>query len=417
MRLTTKILVGLVAGTLVGVGAQAAGGPFRETVLALEPLGTAFIRLISMVVVPLVVASLFVGVGTLGDIRLLGRIGGKSLAYFLITTVVAAVVGLTIALVAEPGAALDPGVRDAIAADYGQSAEASISRAESLSLTDRLLEIIPRNPVQAAADMNLLPLIFATLCFGAAASTLPKAHRDSLIRFFDAVNQAAAVIIDWVMRLAPYAIFILIATALTRFGVELLRGLLVYSLLIIAGELFHGLVILMLVLRTAGIRVRAFWRHVAPAPLLAFSTASSNAALPVSLEVAERDLGVSNQVASFVLPVGATLNMNGGALYKALTAVFLAQVYGVPLGPPEYLTVVVTATLAALAGVGVPGSSLVTTLIVLGAIGMGPQAAAGIALVAGVDRFLDMFRTGVNVVGDLTAAAIVAKSEGEAIRA
>ncbi len=417
MRLTTQILLGLVAGILVGVGAQAVGGAVRDAVLALEPVGTAFIRLISMVVVPLVVASLFVGVGTLGDMRLLGRIGGKALAYFLVTTVVAAVIGLAIALAAEPGATLDPEVRDAISADYGQSAEASVTRAESLSLTQRLIEIIPRNPVQAAADMNLLPLIFATLCFGAAASTLPRARREPLIRFFEAVNEAAAVIIDWVMRLAPYAIFILIATALTRFGVELLQGLLVYSLLIIAGELFHGVVVLMLVLRAAGIGVRAFWRHVGAAPLVAFSTASSNAALPVSLEVAERNLGVSNRVASFVLPVGATLNMNGGALYKALTAVFLAQVYSVPLGVPEYLTVVVTATLAALAGVGVPGSSLVTTLIVLGAIGMGPQAATGIALVAGVDRFLDMFRTGVNVTGDLTAAAVVAKSEGEIIRA
>ena len=169
----------------------------------------------------------------------------------------------------------------------------------------------------------------------------------------------------------------------------------------------------MLVLRLAGVNVRAFWKHVADGPLMAFSTASSNAALPVSLEVAERNLGVSKEVRSFVLPVGATLNMNGSALYKGLTVVFIAQVYGVPLGVAEYVTIIFASTMAAVAGVGVPGSSLVTTLIVLGAIGMGPQAAAGIALVVGLDRFLDMFRTGINVLGDLTCTAIVAKWEGE----
>jgi Na+/H+-dicarboxylate symporter len=150
---------------------------------------------------------------------------------------------------------------------------------------------------------------------------------------------------------------------------------------------------------------------------MAFSTASSNAALPVSLDVAQKNLGVSNEVASFVLPVGATLNMNGSALYKGLTVAFIAQVYGVSLGPAEHLTIILTSTMAAVAGVGVPGSSLVTTLIVLGAIGMGPQAAAGIALVVGLDRFLDMFRTGVNVLGDLVVTAMVAKGEGETLRA
>jgi Na+/H+-dicarboxylate symporter len=288
---------------------------------------------------------------------------------------------------------------------------------EALSIRQQLVEIIPRNPVGAAAEMNLLPLIFATLLFGAAASGLEPDKRDPLVAFFDGVNGAAGVIIEWVMKLAPYAVFILIASALAQFGADLLRALLLYSILIIAGEAIHGFGILMLALRAAGVNVRAFWRHVADGPLMAFSTASSNAALPVSLEVAERRLGVSNEVSSFVLPVGATLNMNGSALYKGLTVAFIAQVYGVALGPVEHVTIIVASTLAAVAGVGVPGSSLVTTLIVLGAIGMGPQAAAGIALVVGLDRFLDMFRTGVNVLSDLTCTAIVAKGEGEVLEA
>jgi len=336
---------------------------------------------------------------------------------FLGTTFIAATIGLYMGVLVKPGASMAPEVRDRIASEYQAGAEASAAAAETVSIRDRLVEIIPRNPVGAAAEMNLLPLIFATLLFGAAASVLEPAKRDPLVAFFDGINAASGVIIDWIMKLAPYAVFILIAGALARFGIELLQALLLYSVLIIVGETLHGFGVLMLALRASGINVRQFWRHVADGPLMAFSTASSNAALPVSLEVAEKKLGVTNEVASFVLPVGATLNMNGSALYKGLTVAFIAQVYGVPLGPAEHLTIILTSTMAAVAGVGVPGSSLVTTLIVLGAIGMGPQAAAGIALVVGLDRFLDMFRTGVNVLGDLVCTAIVAKGEGETLRA
>jgi DAACS family dicarboxylate/amino acid:cation (Na+ or H+) symporter len=406
VKLTTKILLGLVVGAVVGVAVQASGSEgAKDLLLAFEPLGTAFIRLISMVVVPLVVASLFVGTCSVGDVRRLGRIGTRSLAYFLVTTVIASSIGLCLGVLMKPGARLAPDVRDRIAAEYRENADASAAAAEDISLTDQLVEIVPRNPIRAAADMNLLPLIFATLVFGAAASVLEPARREPLVAFLEGVNAASGVIIQWVMKLAPYAVLVLIAGALARFGIELLRGLLLYSVLIIIGELLHGFGVLMLALRMAGIKVVTFWKHVADGPLMAFSTASSNAALPVSLEVAEHNLGVSKEVRSFVLPVGATLNMNGSALYKGLTVPFIAQVYGVPLGPAEYVTIILASTMAAVAGVGVPGSSLVTTLIVLGAIGMGPQAAAGIALVVGLDRFLDMFRTGVNVLGDLTCTA------------
>ena len=414
MKLTTKILLGLVVGAAVGVAVQASGSEnAKAAVLAFEPLGTAFIRLISMVVVPLVVASLFVGICSVGDVRRLGRIGTRSLAYFLITTIIASSIGLCLGVLVKPGTSLNPDVRDRIAAEYQAGADESAVAAEAVSLTDQLVEIIPRNPIAAAANMNLLPLIFATLVFGAAASVLEPSKREPMVAVMEGVNAASGIIIHWVMKLAPYAVLVLIAGAMARFGVELLRGLLLYSSLIIIGELVHGFGVLMLALRLAGVNVRAFWKHVADGPLMAFSTASSNAALPVSLEVAERNLGVSKEVRSFVLPVGATLNMNGSALYKGLTVVFIAQVYGVPLGVAEYVTIIFASTMAAVAGVGVPGSSLVTTLIVLGAIGMGPQAAAGIALVVGLDRFLDMFRTGINVLGDLTCTAIVAKWEGE----
>ena len=418
MKVTTQILVGMALGALLGVAAQLFEWTWMQSALiALTPIGTAFVRLISMVVVPLVVASLFVGICSVGDIRRLGRVGGRTLAYFLGTSVVAAVLGLTLAVVVQPGATVAPEVRDRIAAEYSEGSEARAQVAAEVSMVDRVLEMIPRNPVKAAADMDLLALIVFTILFAAAAASLPAAQTRALLGLFGGVNAAMGVVIDWVMRLAPLAVFVLIGGAVARFGTELLQALALYAVLVILGELFHAFVVLSVVLRLAGIRVRAFWRHVAPAPLLAFATASSNATLPVSLEVAQERLGVSNAVASFVLPVGATLNMNGGALYKALTAAFLAQVYGIALGPGEYLTIVVTATMAALAGVGVPGSSLVTTLIVLGAIGMGPQAAAGIALVVGLDRFLDMFQTSINIIKNLTAVAVITKAEGEAIAA
>lgn len=417
MRLTTKIMAGLVAGALTGLAASTIGGPLRTIVLHAEPVGTAFIRLISMVVVPLVVASLFVGVGSLGDIRRLGRIGGRSLVYFLVTTLIAAALGLSLALLFRPGERLSPETRDRIAADFSTTGQQRAESAGTLSIGDRLLDIVPANPIDAAAKTDLLPLIFATLLFAAAASVLDAARKDPLLSFFGGVNAAAGVLIGWIMKLAPLAVFVLIAGAMARFGLDLLRGLLLYAVLVIAGELLHGFGVLMLALRMAGVRVRRFWRHVADAPILAFSTASSNAALPVSLDVAEKRLGVSRDVASFVLPVGATLNMNGSALYKGVTVVFLAQVYGVHLGASGYATILLMSTLAAIAGVGVPGSSLVTTVMVLSAVGMGPQSAAGIALVVGLDRFLDMFRTANNVLGDLTCAAIVARLEGETLDA
>jgi Na+/H+-dicarboxylate symporter len=327
VKLTTKILLGLVVGAAVGVAVQASGSEnARAAVLAFEPLGTAFIRLISMVVVPLVVASLFVGICSVGDVRRLGRIGTRSLAYFLITTIIASSIGLCLGVLVKPGTSLNPDVRDRIAAEYQAGADESAVAAEAVSLTDQLVEIIPRNPIAAAANMNLLPLIFATLVFGAAASVLEPSKREPMVAVMEGVNAASGVIIHWVMKLAPYAVLVLIAGAMARFGVELLRGLLLYSILIIVGELVHGFGVLMLALRLAGVNVRAFWKHVADGPLMAFSTASSNAALPVSLEVAERNLGVSKEVRSFVLPVGATLNMNGSALYKGLTVVFIAQV-------------------------------------------------------------------------------------------
>ncbi len=416
MMLSTKIFIGLLSGIAVGGLARILRVDWLVDVLVgLEPLGDGFIRLISMVVVPLVVGSLTVATASLGDGRRLVGIGGRTLAYFFGTTVIAVGIGVALAWIVQPGVGMDPATREALTAQF-QSDVAAVAAPVTAerSWLDVLVELVPSNPVAAAAQMDLLPLIVATVLLGVAVGAIPEERRRVIIIFFQAINDAAMVIIGWFMKLAPYAVFALIAATVARFGTDLLQRLLVYSLVVVAGCVLHVLGTFSVALRfLARVKVVDFYRSVAEAPLLAFSTASSNATLPVSMDVAERKLGISNRVTSFVIPAGATLNMNGSALYKGVTAVFILQVYGLPFGFEQLMIILVTATAAAVAGVGIPGSSLVTTLIVLNALGLGPQAAAGIALVVGLDRILDMFRTAVNVTGDLTCAAYIARVEGE----
>lgn len=373
---------------------------FQRAVIACEPIGAAFIRLITMVVIPLVVASLFVGVASLGDVRRLGRIGGRTLLYFLVTTVIAASIGLTLALVTGLGS--------------GVSAETSAAPAgpeHAVDLAQLFINMLPQNPVASAAQGDLMPLIIAVCIFGAAATLSRSEGRRTLIAFFDGLYELSMIVIGWMMKLAPVAVLVLIASLVARSGAAMLQGLLVFVVTVLAA-LAIQLVLLLAILRIgAGVSPGRFFSSVSDALLLAFSTASSSVALPASMAAARQRLGLSDEVVGFVLPSGTTLNKNGAAIYKSVTAVFLAHVYGVPLGPVQLLTIVVTSTAAAFAGAGVPGSSLVTTLVVLNAIGLGPRASAGIALVAGVDRPLDMCRTLVNTVGNLVGAVWIDAGE------
>jgi len=416
MRLHTKILIGLTAGLVVGATARAdVAVPLATAIMWIEPAGTMFIRAITMLVIPLVVAGLFVSVASLGDARRLGRIGGRTLSVFLLTTVAGAVIGLGVALALGAGSGLDPTVRDAIAGQFsasGQAATANVAAVPTLSET--LVAMVPVNPVAAAAAGDLLALIVATVAFGVAATRLPQARRDALIALFAAVNDAALLIVGWLMRAAPAAIGVLIAATVLRSGVDLLRSLAAYAVIVVAALAVHVVFVIAPLLRIgARIGIARFARDTGDAMMLAFSTASSSVTLPVSLGAAAR-LGTPASVANFVLPAGTTLNKNGAAVYKAATAVFLAHIYGVELGPAQFITIIITTVIASSAGAGVPGSSLVTTLIVLNAIGLGPNAAAGIALVAGIDRPLDMCRTAVNTISNLVCAAWVGRSESTA---
>jgi Na+/H+-dicarboxylate symporter len=416
MQLYTKILIGLVAGTLAGVLASLLGiQPLTDLLIAIRPLGDAWIRLITMIVIPLVVASLLVGTASLGDLRKVGRIGGKTIVYYMLTTAIAVTIGLVISNVIRPGSSIEESTRDSLTAQFeGEAATRMILAEEKPSTVQILLEMIPRNPVQAAAEMDLLPLIVFTIIFGAAITMVDAERRDAVLNVFHGVNDASMVMIHWVMKLAPYAVFALLGAVVAESGLDLLRSLFIYTLVVFGGLLLQGIVTYGLVLRfLAGFNPLDFVRRIAKAPLIAFSTSSSNATLPVTIETAEEEVGVSNEVASFVLPLGATINMDGTALYQAVAVMFIAQIYGIPLSVGDQLVIVMTATLASVGAAGVPSAGIITLIIVLNSVGMAAQVQAGIALILGVDRILDMCRTALNVTGDLTAATVIARSENE----
>jgi proton glutamate symport protein len=413
MKLYTKILLALVMGATIGIIAKAYELAWLQTaVLAIEPFGAAFIRLMTMIVLPLVVSSLLVGTASLGDVQRVGKVGARTLMFSVLATMAAAGIGLLVFHVIRPGSGLDPAIRDGLAAQF--TAEAQSAAAVKSSLVQTLLEVIPRNPFQALATLDLLAVVFFTIVFGAATGTLSEARKRPIISFFDSVNDVSMIMIGWVMRFAPYGVFALSAAVFARFGLDLLGSLLLFCITVFVGELLHGLGLFGLVIKfLVGMNPVTFFRKIAKAPLVAFSTSSSNATLPVSIEVAETELGISKKIAGFVLPLSATLNKTGSALYKAVAVMFIAQVYGFPIGVTEQLIIIVAATASAISGAGVPGSGMVTILIVLNAVGMSAQAQAGVALVVGVDRILDMVRTTVNVIGQIVGAAWVARADGE----
>ena len=417
MQLFTKILIGLIAGTIVGLIANVADiGWLRDLLAAIDPLGTAFIRLITMIVIPLVVASLLVGTASLGDLRKLGRIGGKTLAYYFVTTSIAVILGLIVSNLIRPGGRIDPATRDSLASQFEGQARGSMQvAAQAPSIKDVLLNIIPRNPIQAAAQFDLLPLIFFSVVFGAAISVLPGENKATVISFFSGINDASMIVIGWVMRLAPYAVFALIAAIVSQFGLDLLRSLLIYALTVILGLALHMFVTTPILVRFAArMNPVDFFRKIIAVPIFAFSTSSSNATLPLTMSTAENKLGVSKEVSSFVLPLGATINMDGTALYQAVAVMFIAQIYDIPMSLTAQATVVLTATLASIGTAGVPSAGIITLIIVLQSVGLGDRVEAGIALILGVDRILDMLRTAVNVTGDLSCAAFISRTEAGA---
>jgi Na+/H+-dicarboxylate symporter len=404
VKLPNRILIEQLVGAVVGAIARVdAASWLLSLVAALEPVGTIFIRLITMVVIPMVVASLFVGIASLGDVRALGRVGGQTLIWFVGTTVIAATIGLLVALLS--------GVGRGVTSPPGVAAAVVDTTVKVPGFGQTLVDMVPSNLFAAASRGELLPLILAVCLFAAAATSLPDGRRQTLVSFFGAVNDVSMVVVRWLMSLAPAAVLLLVADTVATSGLDLLASLAGYAAVVILAMVIHlVLVLLPSIVLGARRRVGEFVRATGDAIAMAFSTASSNVTLPISIRDARERLGLPADVVSFVLPAGATLNKNGAAVYKAVTAVFIARIYGVDLHSAQILTIVAMSTVAAFAGAGVPGSSLVTTLLVLNAIGLGPYAAAGIALVTGIDRPLDMCRTALNTFGNLVGTAWVGRA-------
>jgi Na+/H+-dicarboxylate symporter len=408
VKLHTKILIGLIAGAAAGLAANALGFDWLLKVFTyLDVYGRAFIRLITMIIIPLVVASLMGGVASLGDIRKLGRIGGKTLAFFLLTTIIAAAIGIPVALLIKPGAGVDQ--RPSVSS-------ATTIPPKNTSVAEGLLSIIPSNPVASAANGDLLGLIVFTVIFGAAVGILPDQRRGPLLILFAGINDASMVVIGWAMKLAPTAVYCLIAAAVARFGAGFLRGLALFCVAVLVGLLIHLFGTYGFILKAlCGVNPWKFYRRISEVPLMAFSTSSSSATLPVSMETAEKSLGISTAVSGFVLPLGATMNKTGSALYKTTAVMFITQVLGVHTSLSREMLIIFAATVSAMTTAGVPGSGMVSIVLVLQIAGLGELAPAGIAVVAGVDRILDMCRTAVNVTGNMVCAEYVARSEGEVL--
>ncbi len=377
-----------------------------------QPVGKLFMRLIKMVIVPLVFASLLVGVASLGDVRKLGRLGGKTLGLYMLTTAIAVTIGLVVAHVFQPGSFIAEADRAALLAQFGSAAEGKTEAAAMApSAMDNVLAIIPLNPIESLASGNMLQIIFFAVILGVALTMLGEGEGKPVVNFFDRIQNAMIVVIHMVMAIAPYGVAALVAEVVGTSGFSVLKALLVYGLVVVAGLALQAtLVYGGLVKVLARMPLLRFMKAIRPAQLIAFSTSSSSAALPVSMECAEENLGVSNSVSSFVLPLGSTVNMDGTALYQGVAAIFIAQVFQMDLSLGDQLSIVLAATMASVGAAGVPGAGMVTLAMVLTAAGI-PQV--GLALILGMDRLLDMFRTAVNVTGDLAVTSVMAVSEGE----
>lgn len=412
MPLHTRILLALLLGAIAGLGVHSLAGDAEWTIWLADnvaaPVGEIFLRLLLMTVVPLVFASIVLGVTGLGDVRNLGRVGGKTLVYFLASSAVAAVLGIVLVNVVDPGSSLDPAVRAALLDDFRDQASSMQAGSPGFGV-DMLVNIVPRNPMEAAANMDMLAVIFFALVFGVALALIPRERAAPLIAVIESLGDVVIKIIEMVMRLAPYGVFALIFVVTSRFGWSLLAQLGVYVVLVMVGLTLHTVVTLSLMVKfLGGMRPMDFWRRSRTVIVTAFATSSSSATLPTSIAVAERELKVPPTIAGFVLPLGATMNMNGTAVYVGITVLFLAQVFGVDLTLGQQVVVALLGVITAIGAAGVPGGSLPLIMVILASVGVPPES---IAIILGVDRILDMARTVPNVVGDLTAAVFLAHSE------
>jgi proton glutamate symport protein len=402
IKLHTKIFLGLVVGILAGI-------VLRERVLIIEPVGTVFLRLITMIVVPLVFVSLMLGTASLGDVRKLGRIGAKTAVYFVVTTVIAICIGLLLANTVNPGKGLPETVKTQLLKDYEAKAQAGIRRLEEKpSILEVLINIVPSNPVAAFVEGNMLQIIFMALLFGIVLTMIPADKSAILTKILDGLNDILIQVVHIVMKAAPYGVLALSAVVVGRFGTDILLTLLKYCLTVIGGLVLYAVTFNSLFVGLLGrMSPLRFFRGAKEAILIAFSTSSSMATLPVAMEGVEH-MGVSREYSSFVIPLGSTINMDGTALYQGVSAVFIAQIYGIGLGLTGQVIIVLMALLSSIGAAGVPMAGIIALAIVLKQLGIPLE---GIALIFGVERLLDMTRTSVNVIGNMAASVVIHEQE------
>jgi proton glutamate symport protein len=412
-RILGALVVGVAAGAFIpaqfGVGTLTAGAVFAF-------VGDIFLRLLQMIVVPLVATSIITSVARLGRDHAFARLGTKTAGYYIATTVLASVLGVLIFNVVQPGK-VDPQVSEQLRAGIpGSVSEVreGLDEKSTGDLADVIRRAVPANIIAAASDnREMLAVIFFSLLFGFFCSRLPDGKREAFSAFWDSANDVMLGITHWVMRLAPLGIFALIARTVQQSGASALGPLGLFFLCVAAGLAIHMFGTLALLMRTlGGFSPWQHYRAMLPALLTAFSTASSSATMPLTMECVEKKAGVSPRIAGFTIPLGATVNMDGTALYECAVVLFIAQLYGVSLDWTQQVLVVVLALLTSIGVAGIPAASLVAIVIILQAVGLPLEA---IAIVMATDRILDMMRTTVNVFGDTTAAVVIAASEGEKI--
>ncbi len=405
MSLTVKVLLGMALGIIVGLainltGMNAPGTFINEYIVngLFHVVGKMFVNSLKMLVVPLVFFSLICGVTGIGDIRMLGRVGGKSFALYMMTTAIAIATAILIAVTFGIGEGMDI------------ATNAAFTGKESPPLSQVLIDIIPKNPINSMANGDMLPIIFFSILLGISMLMVGKKAK-GFVEGAEIANEIMMKMVNIIMSVAPYAVFALIAKAISILGIDLLQSLAGYVGVLVGALMFHLFITLMIVLKVfSGLSPAMFLKKIRNVQVFAFSTASSNATIPVTMRTVTERFGVNNSVASFTVPFGATINMDGTAIMQGVATVFIANAYGVELGVSGYLTVILMSVLASIGTAGVPGVGLIMLSMVFTQVGLPVE---GIGLILGVDRLMDMIRTAVNVSGDATVSSIVAKSEGK----
>lgn len=413
LKLHWQILIALVlaviAGTLTGTDASLFGVTFYSIY---QFFGSLFLNALKMLIVPLIVSSIIVGIAGIGGSSALGRLGGKTLIYYMGTSLIAILIGLVMVNIVAPGIIDGEPAKDMIGLTGDvDTIKDKVEGKGTGDVVDVFLRMVPTNIVSAAANGQMLGLIFFGLLFGFFLTKIQEAYAESQFNFWQGVYEVMMLITDWVMKFAPIGVFALVAKVVATTGFDAFKPLALFFVTVVVALAVHFFVVMPLLLRVIG-RVNP-WRHyraMLPALLTAFSTSSSSATLPMTLECVEKNAGVSNKTSSFVLPLGATINMDGTALYECVAAIFIAQAYGIELSFATQFTIVMVALLTSIGVAGIPAASLVAISIILAAIGLPVEA---IGLILAVDRVLDMCRTTVNVFSDSCGAVVIARTEGE----